>query len=711
MDHFPLELLYQVCATLDRQSVASLCLASRELHRILQPHLLRTKGSLDRAYKWSVVHGNVSLFRQVVNLGKYANISAMCLAAKHGQMGITQELLQDEEVCNTLKAADSAQFRNWGHPLTTAVKAGHKDIIRLFLDLPGIIDLDQVNAQKYCAPLLRACRRADGPEILSMFIERGVDLMLLQPSSPTLFIDTLTHGTWATASRLKEAGAADGIALDVWLDCAEQMQRREGDRGLRRLYLLGPLQVRLHPTQLLALLQSGLDLSFIEDILATKPDLTGEQGLTLLKEILRRRQSETDASAVVRICQMLVECGAKLDDTVHFRDRVLQMAARQHSAVTLLEILLQVPACPSPSTALGWVRTTEAARLLLSRGADINARNRNGEAPLVEYLHRLPRLTCVCENKDMETTREMVSLFLSEGAGPSVVSVDGYHTLERAMSRCSADTAMLQLLMDHGAKIAPGPDDPTTFRHLLPNVMQLPRDRRVAFASWLLDQGALLHGRDPAGYTTLFGAAKGLDADLLRLLLQRGANIIGQPNEDGWEPILQRTGDWVPKANHYHACWEPVDVKESMLACTRILLDAGARLRADDATGVIYFPGAANAQHLQMYFDAGFPASGSIRWRRSGRHMPLQEYGVQSGTLLHYAVEKHDVDFVQLVLEQGVDRNVKNEAGLTAWQHAVQFWGQRCGLIEELQGKPSTFVEELRQSAVDTELDEPMAKE
>lgn len=137
MDQLPAELLGQICSVLDPPSVASVCLASRDFHSSFQPLLLRSRHALDRAYKWSVIHDDVSLFRQVASLGKYANISALCLAAKHGQAGIVRELLQNKDICDIIVSSKSPLLDSWGHPLTVAVRAGHADVVRLFLDLPA----------------------------------------------------------------------------------------------------------------------------------------------------------------------------------------------------------------------------------------------------------------------------------------------------------------------------------------------------------------------------------------------------------------------------------------------------------------------------------------------------------------------------------------------------------------------------------------------
>lgn len=695
MNRLPYELLDQVCSSLDVKSVASLCLASKELHIVFQPHILRAHRALDRAYKWSVVHGSLPLFRQVASRGKYTNISATCLAAKHGQIEIIKELLLNQEVYDAVISGKGAQNDNWGHPLAAAVRASHLEVVRLFLDLPGI-DLDQINLQMRKTPLVRASRHADGPKWLNMLIDCGVDLTIAQPEKPLILGEAIRHGTWATIMRLKEAGMTEGIDLDVWRGYATWISNQAEHRALRRLFLVAPLEIFDDPRQLNDALR--LDLNLVLRFLAQKPDLSDYRYGTALQTAVNKNRAH---KAVVEVCQMLVDCGVKFGLAPNRPDKVFFYAADNDLAVPLLEILIKASPNSPPSMALSWTRTREAARLLISHGADPKARHADGRTPLLVLLTRMD-IRCQCLRKDIEEKREIVRLLLDEGADASAVDSRGSNALPLVMANAGADRELMQLLLDRGAKIAPtGDEDSTEFWHVLPMVVSVPITQRLEFAQWLLDEGALIDGTDNFHSTALVRAAAVADPRLISFLLERGASL--KQADEANPSLIHR----VANGNYQkHPCWTQSDLNRSFIECTKILLDAGAKTKMDCSLGSQYWPGAVNVQHLQMYLDKGLSPNEILQWSRCARPMPRDDWDQGSGTLLHYAVEKHDMDMVRFLLDAGAEPHAKDVNGETPWQRAVQYWGT---WKEPVFDKPSTLLEELRKTAVYVQDDEALA--
>jgi ankyrin repeat protein len=86
----------------------------------------------------------------------------------------------------------------------------------------------------------------------------------------------------------------------------------------------------------------------------------------------------------------------------------------------------------------------EAARLLLERGADVNALSRN-ERIQTAAIHA----AAAAEGKGEETRYELVKLALEHGADPNLPQGGGYRAIDAA--RQNGDTRVEDLLLEHGA--------------------------------------------------------------------------------------------------------------------------------------------------------------------------------------------------------------------------------------------------------------------
>lgn len=83
----------------------------------------------------------------------------------------------------------------------------------------------------------------------------------------------------------------------------------------------------------------------------------------------------------------------------------------------------------------------ETARLLISRGADVNARSKLGSTPLI---------FAVCNSDQVK----VVSNLIANGADVNLADNDGHSPLYWARSNTSAflPSAIVDLLIQHGAK-------------------------------------------------------------------------------------------------------------------------------------------------------------------------------------------------------------------------------------------------------------------
>lgn len=273
---------------------------------------------------------------------------------------------------------------------------------------------------------------------------------------------------------------------------------------------------------------------------------------------------------------------------------------------------------------------------LLSRGADISARDERGATPLHGAIERgLP---------------QMVELLLLRGADPNPADStepDGGCLVSLALDY--GKTRVADTLLRHGARF----DFQAEGR-----LHNLAGNNRSEVVLWLLDHGADINGRDSRGDTPLISAAG--HADLMALLLSRGAD----------PRVKNARGSTV-----LHACavWPP---------CLQLLLPLGLPLDEPDADGDTPFILAAqggSAEAVRMLAEAG--ANVNIR-NSSG------------ATALHRIFDsdefRPDIEFPVFLaaLAAGVDRSTRNNDGLTAFDLASK-WDYPPEYLELLDPDPS----------------------
>lgn len=149
----------------------------------------------------------------------------------------------------------------------------------------------------------------------------------------------------------------------------------------------------------------------------------------------------------------------------------------------------------------------EIVRLLLDRGADVNAkRTKDGTTILMETAE--------------EGHTDVVNLLLDRGAKVNVKRTkDGITALMEAADKCHAD--IVRLLLDNDAEVnAKTTDDGTTA------LMEAADEGCVDTVKLLLDKGAKINAqRTTDGTTALMEAAEAGRTEIVRLLLDKGADV------------------------------------------------------------------------------------------------------------------------------------------------------------------------------------------
>ncbi|KAK6358107.1 hypothetical protein TWF730_007462 [Orbilia blumenaviensis] len=166
--------------------------------------------------------------------------------------------------------------------------------------------------------------------------------------------------------------------------------------------------------------------------------------------------------------------------------------------------------------------TKSVVKLLLSRGADPEAKDGNGHTPLV----------IATTNGD----EEVVKYLLNRGADIKVKDNEDRELLVIAASAVDRGererTSTMQLLLDRGGDLE---TKDNSGRSLL--MIAAGHSAGVGIVEMLMDRGADIEAKDIKGETAIFNAVKNRNEPIIRLLRKNGASIEVENNE-GMTPLL-----------------------------------------------------------------------------------------------------------------------------------------------------------------------------
>jgi ankyrin repeat protein len=203
------------------------------------------------------------------------------------------------------------------------------------------------------------------------------------------------------------------------------------------------------------------------------------------------------------------------------------------------------------------IGSVEAMRLLLDRGADVNAQNAFGSTALMWSV----------------SDPAKVRMLLEHGAQVNLTAKSGRTALViAAFTNPSAE--VVRLLLAKGAKV-----DVMDKRHVTPmNAATFGND--TATVQLLLDAGADIDTPDTfIGLTPLMNAAGNRNVKAVKLLLAKGAKVNAVSKTEGLPKIQTGTvefGGWTPLG--MAAAFGPTEA-------VQVLLDAGGKIDAQDYRG------------------------------------------------------------------------------------------------------------------------------
>jgi ankyrin repeat protein len=307
----------------------------------------------------------------------------------------------------------------------------------------------------------------------------------------------------------------------------------------------------------------------------TEVDAKDEHGLTPLMWSARRGH--------VEVARALLLKGADLNAKDHHHGATPLIWAVHAGHVDIVRLLLDKSA--------SYANRFNLVGLLLSRSADVNAKDWDGITPLMTAADR-GRL-------------DIVRLLLDKGATVNVQArpggPQGWTALMSAVYRgfpenTSAATIGLNSYYTSlgQGETSSGKDAQNDYHGILKLLIERGADVDAAWWCWtplngaaergdldvaklLLEKGASVKSKDKSGWTPLFEAAKRGHSEVAKLLLEKGADV-NAALEDGWTPLIRAGG-------------QPEIVK--------LFLEKGADVNAKDRKGFTALMNAAGAGRLE----------------------------------------------------------------------------------------------------------------
>ncbi|XP_014676382.1 PREDICTED: putative ankyrin repeat protein RF_0381, partial [Priapulus caudatus] len=224
---------------------------------------------------------------------------------------------------------------------------------------------------------------------------------------------------------------------------------------------------------------------------------------------------------------------------------------------------------------------------------------------------------------------------------------------------CSGQLDIMRLLLEAGAD----PNVAETKSGVTP-LMRAVREGKEAAVQMLLSHGADVNAADSYGETSLYHVPCSGRLDIMRLLLEAGANPNVAKTESGETPLIKA-------------------VREGEEAVARMLL-AGADANAADLYGQTSLHMAARSGQLdimRLLLEAA--AKPNVADTESGETLLIR------ATLYHAACFGR-LDIVRLLLEAGADANAVDSYGRTTMYHAAFFgWLDIMRLLLEAGADPN----------------------
>jgi ankyrin repeat protein len=278
----------------------------------------------------------------------------------------------------------------------------------------------------------------------------------------------------------------------------------------------------------------------------------------------------------------------------------------------------------------GAIRNNDIARLtaLVRDGADVNAKDRHGETPLM-YAASAGSL-------------DAMKFLLSHGAEVNAQNQFG----STALIWSATDLEKVRLLIAHGAN-----PNLATKRGRTALLIAALSDQSEAIVRLLLEKGADAKAMDAFKTTTLRAAAMGNDTASMRLLIDAGVDV-NAGDLPGLTPLMMAAG------------WN------GNLTAVELLLRKGAKVNALSAP-VMGLPSKNGPSEFgkltALLMSAPFGPPDLIRaLLDAGADVNARDVRGMTPLMLAIATDRPDKAVIRMLLDHGADPQIKNNKGETA---------------------------------------------
>jgi ankyrin repeat protein/serine/threonine protein kinase len=344
-------------------------------------------------------------------------------------------------------------------------------------------------------------------------------------------------------------------------------------------------------------------------------------------------------------------------------------------------LLRSLPGNSSGTTPLFFARSTKMAKLLIAKGADVNAKNKSGMTPLhmarskaiakillaagakinikeenarngksIALLHRAAKIGF----------KELVQQLIKDGANVVIRDVRKFTPLHYAATK---EVAAL-LMLDINARTAHG----NTPLHLAV------QDNRPEIAYFLIANGAKVNVKNNNGSTPL---------DIY--VFDNSINIKQPPLEPGGEVTITHSENYIPSLPYIVAGLKHQDTLALLISKHpdvniegkggNTLLHIAVSLKLKDVTKQLIAKGAfVNAKNkssqtpLDLAVDRGYQDIAELLIAKGARVDARNDPGQ---TLLHLAVDRGYQDIAELLIAKGARVDARNDDGQTPLDLAV----------------------------------------
>ena len=512
----------------------------------------------------------------------------------------------------------NAKTNNGWTPLLEAVNAGEFRIASLLLERGANIN---AATRSGMTPLILAASEGP-PELVRLFLSKGADPEARTRDGATAFFHAVGEGQEDIVRLFIEEGA------DV------------NDTGYEE------------PPLILAINEGELDIIRLLLDNGADPNLKHP----------RNQQTAIQVAAdegEVDIIELLIERGAQFEPGSENGHYALLEAVEEDNFDMIQYLLdrgMDVNASRDHETALGRASQEgnyEMANFLIDKGAALSPASPGEELPPIGAAAS-------------EGHTNIVRLLLGKGADINATDIEGHTPLMMAAAEGYLETT--RFLMENGASL-----EAVTRESERTALMFAAQEGQTEVVKFLLDRGANFNHQDESGRTALTEAIAENELEITEILIKAGADP--QQQGDHHPSLIEAAGEGYLEMAKFllSSGVDPNQTSDSghtalmeasgegELEMARFLIKSGARIDAATETGrtaLFYAAGEGNLEIARLLISKGADvnALSSNNWMNV-RKGNMTSYSIKKWTPLFEAVEEDEPELVLLLLKNGAQIN------------------------------------------------------